>query len=363
MRGPRRDRPRDARESVHARRVLWGLALVGAAGVGFVCARATLQPPAVDVVASGDLTVTVVEATVGRSVPYVVRGEWTQTPAGAGASEGVVTTQHVDGAEAVIPGTVVYTVDLRPVVVGLGEVPSFRDLSQSMQGRDVGQVQALLRETGHLTAAAGDGIFDEVTASAVREWQRSLGVEADGIVRAGDVVYLPSLPARIVLDDEVGVGSRVSVGQPVLDIVSDVPELSITVSLDEVEQVTSGPLRVALDSGPVEAVVASTRTTESGDALLVLAAPDGSALCGDRCADVPRDPAAATYRAERVVVPEATGSAVPTSAVRTSGDGTTFVTTPAGERRAVEVRAQGDGLTVVEGVDVGDEVRLIGSEP
>ena len=51
-------------------------ALALAAVLGAVSARATLQPPSVEVSGSDELTVTVVEATVGRSVPYVVRGVW-----------------------------------------------------------------------------------------------------------------------------------------------------------------------------------------------------------------------------------------------------------------------------------------------
>ena len=350
------------RESAHLRWLIWVLALSAAAVLGAVCARATLQPPSVELSGSDELTVTVVEATVGRSVPYVVRGVWPTSPAGVGASDGVVTTLDIDGAHAITSGTVLYTVDLRPVVVAAGAVPSFRDLSAGLAGRDVTQLQALLRETGHLSARARDGVMDDATTRAVRSWQRSLGVEADGDVRVGDIIYLPTLPARAAVVDEVAVGSRVTDGQVVVEVLADQPELSITVPVDQVEQVSSGPLVVTFDEEPLDAVVAGSRITESGDAVLVLSAPDGSPLCGERCSEVPRDAATATYRAERVVVPSVTGAAVPTSAVQTAGDGATFVVDPEGERIAVEVLAQGDGLTVLEGIAVGADVRLVGTD-
>lgn len=358
---PGKSRP-GVRESARVRRLVWVLGLSAAAALGAVCTYATLQPPSVELSGSGELTVTVVEATVGRSVPYVVRGVWPTSPAGVGASEGVVTTLDVDDADVIASGSVVYTVGLRPVVVATGVVPSFRDLSDGSTGRDVSQLQALLRETGHLSVPAREGVVDDVTTTAVRSWQRSLGVEADGVVRVGDVIYLPTLPARAVVVDEITVGSRVSDGQVVIEVLADQPELSITVPLDQVEQVSSGALVVTLGDDTVEAVVASSRVTETGDVVLVLSAPDGGLLCGERCGEVPRDPTVATYRAERVVVPSVTGAAVPTSAVQTAGDGATFVTSPQGERLPVEVQAQGDGLTVLEGVAVGAEVRLVGSD-
>lgn len=353
----------DLRERPAVRTALWALAFIGAAAVGFVSGRETLRPPAVEVAETGGLTVAVVEATIGRSIPYVVTGTWSTRPTGVSASEGVVTTIDVADGDQLSVGTVVCTVDLRPVVAAAGEVPSFRDLTAGASGRDVEQLQTLLRETGHLTARARGGVLDAATTAAVKRWQRSLGVAQDGTVRAADVVYLPSLPARIVLEREVEIGSRLADGQALVEVVPEVPELSITVPLEQAEQVQAGPLTVDVEGQQVDAVVVGSRSTETGDVVLLLAQPDGAPLCGERCVDVPLDRAAATYRAERVVVPRTTGAAVPTAAVRTAGDGATFVTTPDGGRQEVDVVAQGDGLTIVDGLHVGDVVRLVGEAP
>lgn len=87
-------------------------------------------------------------------------------------------------ADEVAAGDVLFTVDLRPVVIGRGVVPAFRNLQAGDSGVDVEQLEAMLVELGFLSVQADD-LFDAATTTAVRSWQASLGVTTDGSRSAG----------------------------------------------------------------------------------------------------------------------------------------------------------------------------------
>lgn len=88
----------------------------------------------------------------------------------------------------------------------------------------------------------------------------------------------------------------------------------------------------------------------------MLGGPDGGEVCGKDCAALPLD-AETTLRSKVIVVPQIKGLGVSAAAVQAAGDGTTYVETEAG-RVDVKVLGSGQGLAIVEGVAVGDKVRV-----
>lgn len=258
-------------------RIGWVLVVVLAATAGVWAGRATFSPPTAAVTASSEPLYTVAQETVGRSLTFPVTATWSRTPLGAGAAPGTVTSIETAPGSTVQAGHVLYTVDLRPVVVMSGAVPAFRELSAGTAGADVRQLQEFLRDEGYLEVARPDGTFGSVTASAVRAWQKAAGfLPVDGVVRAGDVVFTSTLPARVVLDPAVQVGAVVPTGQAVASALSPAPTFEIQLGIEQSPLVpTSGPAQVLSGERTWDAVIASATTTDDGLLVLELTAPDG----------------------------------------------------------------------------------------
>jgi hypothetical protein len=149
------------------------VAVVGLVAVGFWAGRTALEPPSDPLVEAAPVTYTVANGQVGRTLQFSAVAEWELEPVGVGAVRGVVTTVELDSTSSVGPGDILFTVDLRPVVVAEGVVPSFRDLSQGAKGADVAQLQVLLAGLGFY-AGEVDGSFGTGVRTAVRGWQRLL---------------------------------------------------------------------------------------------------------------------------------------------------------------------------------------------
>jgi peptidoglycan hydrolase-like protein with peptidoglycan-binding domain len=271
----------------------------------------------------------------------------------------VVTSVAIVPGDDVLAGDVLYAVDLRPVVVAEGATPMFRDLGLNSEGPDVAQLQELLASLGFYSGEI-DGDFGTGVRAAVREWQDSLGLEDDGVIRRGDVVFVSSLPARVVLADEVTVGAPLAGGEVVVrELVGD-PEFAIPLSPEQRSLVPlSADVFVTFDGGVwpgriVEAVEDELR----GELLLVLEGVDGGAVCGSDCAAAVPLLGETSFSTEIVVVPETEGPVIPVAGILTDPDGSTSVRLADGTTVEVEVLAVADGLAVVEGVSAGDVILL-----
>jgi multidrug efflux pump subunit AcrA (membrane-fusion protein) len=99
-------------------------ALILLVGGGIGWAAATVLTPAKDVLDSTAFTyVEVVNGEVGSSINLNTVAEWTPIPVGSNLASRVVTSVNVEPGQEVGPGAVLYTVNLRPVVIGQGEHP------------------------------------------------------------------------------------------------------------------------------------------------------------------------------------------------------------------------------------------------
>ncbi|WSQ10668.1 peptidoglycan-binding protein [Streptomyces sp. NBC_01231] len=97
------------------------------------------------------------------------------SPAGEGAEQRV-TKAPVAGTK-VKEGDVLMTVNGRPVLALSGSVPMYRAMGPGATGDDVKQLQKALRRLGFDPGSAG-GTFGQGTASAVTNWYRNKGYEA-----------------------------------------------------------------------------------------------------------------------------------------------------------------------------------------
>lgn len=340
---------------------LWVLALVVAAALGALFGRWTFAPPRVDEATATHATAVVAEMTVGQAVPLAVSAAWDARPFGVGAASGVLTSVDAVDGGTVDAGDRLFTVDLRPVVAAVGDAPAFRDLSQGSRGADVTQVQQLLIDTGFLSGSA-DGVFGPATTRAVRAWQESLGVERDGVVRAGDIVFAARLPARVQVANEITVGTRLVPGDVVLSVLDGEPEFIATIP-QAVSVDSSLPIEVTFDEETVTAVVAASRDEVGGNTIWTLTRADGSAVCADRCDEVPLDQHDAVFPARQVVTPEVTGPGVPAAAVWFTAAGDPYIVLPDGSEVSVTILGQGQGGVVLDGVAVGTTVVLAAEVP
>jgi peptidoglycan hydrolase-like protein with peptidoglycan-binding domain len=338
--------------------VLVAVLLTGVAG-GWAL-RAILAP-APDVLASPGFTlVAAQQGAVGQSLRLNTSAQWVPERTAVGQAAGVVTTVELEPGDRAETGTVLFTVDLRPVVVAAGDVPAFRDLSFGASGADVAQLQRMLAALGHYSGSA-DGNFGQAVTAAVRAWQRELGVSVDGVVRRGDVVFGLDLPARLSLPPEVTVGTVLAGGEPVVHLLPEAPEFSIALPEGQARLVAPGvAVEVSHGDGVWQAEVAEVgQDPETGGLIAALAGVDGRPVCGDECAEVPLGEM--TLLSSTIhVVPEVTGVVVPVAAVASTADGQTVMATASGDLVPVTVVASASGMVVVEGIEAGTQVRTPG---
>lgn len=337
------------------------VALLVGAGIGW--AASIVLTPAQDVLDSTAFThVEVVPGEVGSSITLNTAAEWTPIPVGSNQASGTVTTVDVAPGDEVRQGSVLYTVNLRPVVIAQGLVPAFRSLSQGAEGVDVTQLQKMLAAVG-VYRGAQDGRFGAGTASAVRAWQKSLGVPADGVVQAGDLVFVPTLPTRVALDTEIiSRGVAVSGGEVVVMGLPPTPSFTVPVTDTQASLMPSGT-RVEIANGETawEGWVVDHQSDSQFGTKVILAGKDGASICGEDCGDIPVT--GQTLLLSRIVTVETvSGLVVPSAALRSAADGTVSVIDDEGVSHTVSVLTSARGMSVIEGVAAGLRVRIPATE-
>jgi peptidoglycan hydrolase-like protein with peptidoglycan-binding domain len=331
--------------------------LVGVAGVvGWWAGRTAVAPP--EVVESSDAVAYEVGVdSVSRVLRFQGSAVWPLTDGPLSRAAGVVTSVAIDVGDTVDAGNVLYAVDLRPVVVAEGDTPMFRSLALRAEGPDVAQLQSMLATLGFFDGEA-DGVFGATTGTAVRAWQTSLGVEPDGVVQAGDVVFARELPLVVVPSETVAVGASVSGGEEAFRVVPEAPRFWVPLSPDQRSLVPSDvPVQVEHPGGIWDAVVVDVvEDPERFNLEYVLGGPDGGPVCGGACLDAVPLTGQTDFPVFFVVVPETTGPMVPVAAVHTGPGGEASVTMASGEVRPVTVLAGFGGMVIVDGIEPGELV-------
>ncbi len=179
---------------------------------------------------------------------------------------GTVLSTLLPGA-TVSSGMIIAMVDDQVVVAIDGATPMYRDLTVGDEGADVAQLEVALVGFGLDPDAdvTVDDEFTAATASLVRAWQSSLGIEETGIVRASNVVVL-SEPMRVA-SVVAATGTQVVEGDPTLALASHdqmvratVPVADATTLAVDDAVVLRLPDRTELD-GTVQAVTLGTDAT------------------------------------------------------------------------------------------------------
>lgn len=337
------------------------LVLVAVAGVAFWAGRVTLRPAEVVEQSPAEATeIEVVEQELGRVITLTTTVSQPSTPLALNALTGVVT--QVSASDEHGQGDVLYTVGETPVVLVEGDVPFWRELGENAEGEDVRQVQQMLTDAGADLQA--DGEWGSSTTRAVRAWQEERGVEVTGSFEQGSLIASPTLPVNLAIDaGVVWPGGVLSGSEEVVSVAGGDPTFVMEVNQSQAEMLPSGTtVRVQGGTSGWEGVVTETGVTEEGLVALTLTAPDGGLVCGTECEDLP--PADSTsLLTEVAIVPPVTGPVVPVAAVTTHPDGSSSVDVVRDgvvEPRDVEVLTVADGLAVIDGVNVGERVRVFG---
>ncbi len=323
-------------------------------------AAAVVLTPARDVLDSTTHTYVIVEpGEVGASLSLNTVAEWTSEPVGANRALGVVTTVDVEAGDETVAGDVLYTVNMRPVVVAEGAIPAYRAIAQGARGEDVAQLQRLLISTGHYSGQA-NGIVGGSTADAIRRWQQSLGVERSGVVGLGDVIFVPHLPTRVALDETlIYRGALISGGESVVRALSTSPNFVIVVSDTQAGMMPLGArVEIRADGSMWEGFVAGHgRDQLSMNSYVALAGAGGAVLCGQECGKIP--PTGQTLLPTRIITVESvSGLVVPSAALTIDASGRVAVIDEEGTVIPVTIVASARGMSVIEGVTAGMRVRV-----
>ncbi len=336
------------------------IALVaGAAGWAL---KTVVTPPPNVLAAAPYTTAEAVEGTLSQSISLNATASWKKQRSVANQASGMVTSIDTAAGSQVSGGQVLYRVALRPVVAAQGETPAFRDIGSGTRGEDVRQLQQMLTDLGKYDGKV-DGNAGWDTAQAIRAWQRDLGIEADGVVHLGDVLFLPSLPATIAYDG-ITVGQSVSPGSGSVNILGSAPEFTISLSESQARMVApETPVTLTHGESTWEATVKKvTPATKDTATTATLVSTNDQPICRDECASLPVT-SDTTVPATVVVVPEQSGVVVPAAALTRTPDEKTVVVSADGKVIPVTVVASARGSSVVEGVEVGTRVRVPGVLP
>jgi peptidoglycan hydrolase-like protein with peptidoglycan-binding domain len=220
-----------------------GVLLIGAgtvAAVGFggrdpAPAATSDAPPATATVTRSTLTQTEqVSGTLGYG----------DTSTLAGKAAGTVTWLPAAGT-TVSRGQAVYRVDDKPVPLLYGTLPLYRPLSDGVSGPDVEEFEQNLAALGY-GGFTVDKDFTANTATAVRKWQKDLGLAETGAVDPAQVALAPAAIRVTALHATLGAPAS----GPVLDCTGTTR--TVKVDLDVAKQ------------GLVKAGIAATVTLPSG---------------------------------------------------------------------------------------------------
>jgi membrane fusion protein, multidrug efflux system len=164
-------------------------------------------------------------------------------PAVVNRLNGTITGETTEGT-TVKRGGGLYFVDGLPVLLFYGTVPAWRDIGPGVSdGVDVKQLEENLDALGFDPGIIDDH-FTSSTQSAIENWQDSLGLAKDGVVRLGRIIFAPG--ALKVDQLSKTTGSPTHDGDTIMTTLSD--SRVVTVPVDSSAQ-------VALQSGDNVSIV------------------------------------------------------------------------------------------------------------
>lgn len=340
---------RRRRVLVHA---VWAAVTLAACALTWWAMSTVLAPPAAIPTAADAPVYVVAEGEVGVASQVQANVRFATERTAVSGAGGILTSISLPATGELTAGAVLVAVNLRPVVALAGTTPMFRDLASGTRGPDVAQLRAAL--------GVGEGdLFDRRTVAAVKAWQKSLGVEQDGVVRRGDVLFLPALPAKGFVAADLAVGSPVQEGDELLSIVG---APVVEVPADAGGRLAAGmTAHLTLPDGTaISGALTGPFREADGLAYFRVVTADGVSPCEAACAA--QFPITTTSQISGTVevVPVATGLVVPDASLITLPSGGLAVRRENGELQDIQVVSRGSGVSVVEGLELGEVIQLFG---
>lgn len=258
--------------------------------------------------------------------------------------------------QALDTGTLLLRVNERPVMVFLGSTPLYRPLdTPGLRGADVAMVADNLIKLGVLKLAdPTKAVTGDRLSTALRAWQKAVGLEQTGSIAPGDVQVLagPSRVAAVTAQVGDAAGKSLSITGLVKSVTVDVPatragtltpDAPATVVLPDGTEVAGRIASVA------DVVSQSDETTEP--TMRISVALDDAAATGDIISSPVTVRVAAATRQQVLVVPIAALLALREGgyALQTASGHLLAVTTGLFAGDLVEVSGNGvdEGLTVM----------------
>jgi hypothetical protein len=303
--------------------------------------------------------------------------------AAGGGSQGSVYISRLDVAagQTISNGEKLAEIDGEPLVALTGRVPAWRDITPGETGPDVAELQKALASLGYYTGGDTPGLFGTATQDAVDLYYEHLGYtpSATGGVPMTDVLFLPSLPAKVIV---VNGAKGQQPGQPFLELAAR-GSLALTGELppayagqvktglkvkifDEVTGIhaagtvadvgtptTITPVGAIVNVGGGAASASAAESASSGSTGSGATGTSGSGNSGSAAspggtpfiplAVNPSKPLPAALNGENVLVTVATGRTegpvltVPVAAIVTTGSGTSYVTVAGADGKQTQV--------------------------
>ncbi len=271
-------------------------------------------------------------------------------------------------------GDVLFEIDDQPVILLEGSTPAYRTLREGVdEGPDVTQLEAALVSLGYDPdgTVTVDEDFTGNTENMVERWQEDIGVEEDGVVGLGEIVFLPG---AVTIESAIGdVGTSVGPGQSILAVAIGAGALEGV----DVLQLEAGLAALGYSPGTVDGVydAASTRAViawqqdNGADADGIVDIGEVVFLTADiRVTDVlavpgspvnPGGPVLATSSSETVVT-----VALPAADQGTLAEGDVVtVVLPDNTRTPATVTSVGTVATQVQGGDATFEITITLDDP
>jgi peptidoglycan hydrolase-like protein with peptidoglycan-binding domain len=124
---------------------------------------------------------------------------------------------YVAAGQTISNGEKLAEIDGEPLFALTGGVPAWRDITPGESGPDVAELQKALASLGYYSGGDTPGFFGAATQEAVSLYYEHLGdtPPVTGGVPMSDVIFLPSLPAKVVA---VNGAKGQQPGQPFLEL-------------------------------------------------------------------------------------------------------------------------------------------------
>jgi peptidoglycan hydrolase-like protein with peptidoglycan-binding domain len=167
----------------------------------------------------------------------------------SGRVQGTVTWLPAVG-QTLKRGDVLYGVDNSPVVLMYGSLPAYRNLTVDTKGADVKEFEQNLWDLGYRGFTV-DETYSDATATAVKKWQKDLGLPESartGTVDLGRVVYAPD---QIRVDTlKASAGDAAQPGNAVLTYAGTSRVATVDLELSNLRLAVQGaPVTVKLPDG------------------------------------------------------------------------------------------------------------------